>query len=114
MEASAAASFDDFLKIDMRVGVIREVLDNEKARKPSYKVRVYFGDVIGEKWSSVQATHYSKESLIGRQVIAVINFPPKSIAGFTSEILIMGVPDAEGKVILLQPDHDAVIGGRVY
>lgn len=108
------ATFDDFMKVDLRVGVIREVLDNEKARKPAYKIRVDFGSEIGEKWSSVQATHYPKESLIGRQVIAVVNFPPRVIAGFASEVLILGAPDEEGKVVLLQPDHEVVIGGRVY
>ncbi|MDX2161463.1 MAG: tRNA-binding protein [bacterium] len=107
-------SFADFEKVEMRVGVIREVLDNERARKPAYKVRVDFGGEIGEKWSSAQLTHYAKDALIGRQVIAVINFAPKNIAGFTSEILILGVPDAEGRAILLSPERAVEPGGRVY
>jgi tRNA-binding protein len=107
-------TFDDFLKIDMRVGIIREVQDNPRARKPAYVLRIDFGDEIGEKWSSAQITHYPAEALIGRAVIGVVNFPPKQIAGFTSEVLVLGVPDAEGRVILLQPESDALIGGRVY
>jgi tRNA-binding protein len=108
------ASFDDFMKVDMRVGVIREIQEFPRARKPAYKVRVDFGADVGEKWSSAQVTHYAKEELIGRLVIGVVNFAPKNIGGFMSECLIVGVPDAEGKVILLQPDSDAPIGGRVY
>ena len=107
-------SFDDFLKVEMRVGEIVEVQDFPRARNPSYKVRVFFGDEIGERWSSAQAAHYAKADLIGRQVIAVVNFPAKNIAGFMSECLILGVPDAEGKVSLLTPTYPAVIGGRVY
>ena len=107
-------SFDDFLKVEMRVGEIVEVQDFPRARNPSYKVRVFFGDEIGERWSSAQVAHYAKADLIGRQVIAVVNFPAKNIAGFMSECLILGVPDAEGKVSLLTPTHPAVIGGRVY
>jgi tRNA-binding protein len=108
------ASFDDFMKVDMRVGVIREIQEFPRARKPAYKVRVDFGAEIGEKWSSAQVTHYATEELVGRLVIGVVNFAPKNIGGFMSECLILGVPDAEGKVILLQPDSDAPIGGRVY
>ena len=110
----AEISYDDFVKVDMRVGVIREVLPNEKARKPAYKIRVDFGGELGEKWSSAQVTQYPAESLIGRQVIAVVNFPPKNIAGFTSEILILGVPDADGNVILLQAERDVPLGGGVF
>jgi tRNA-binding protein len=108
------AAFDDFMKVDMRVGVIREIQEFPRARKPAYKVRVDFGAEIGEKWSSAQVTHYAKEELIGRLVIGVVNFAPKNIGGFMSECLILGVPDAEDKVILLQPDSDAPVGGRVY
>jgi tRNA-binding protein len=107
-------TYDEFVRVDMRVGIIREVLPNEKARKPAYKVRVDFGAEIGEKWSSAQITQYAVEALIGRQVIAVVNFPPKNIAGFTSEILMLGVPDADGNVILLQPASDVPLGGRVF
>lgn len=107
-------TYDDFVKVDMRVGIIREVQDNPRARKPAYILRIDFGSEIGEKWSSAQITHYAKESLIGQVVIGVVNFPPKQIAGFTSEVLVLGVPDAEGRVILLQPEDEALIGGRVY
>ncbi len=108
------ATFDDFLKIDMRVGIIREVQDFPRARKPAYKLRVDFGAEIGEKWSSAQVTHYDKDALLGRLVIGVVNFEPKNIGGFMSECLVIGVPDEQGRVVLLKPDHDAPIGGRVY
>ena len=108
------ASFDDFMKVDMRVGIIREIQEFPRAHKPAYKVRVDFGAEIGEKWSSVQATHYGVDALVGRRVIGVVNFAPKNIGGFMSECLILGVPDDEGKVVLLKPDSDAPLGGRVY
>jgi tRNA-binding protein len=108
------ATFDDFMKLDMRVGIIREVQEFPRARKPAYKLRVDFGTEIGEKWSSAQVTHYAKEDLVGRLVIGVVNFVPKNIGGFMSECLVVGVPDAEGNVILLQPDKDAPLGARVY
>lgn len=108
------ATFDDFLRIDIRAGVIREVQEFPKARKPAYKVRVDFGAEIGEKWSSVQATHYTPEELTGRFIVGVVNFAPKNIGGFLSECLILGVPDAEGRVILLQPDKEAPLGARAY
>jgi tRNA-binding protein len=107
-------TFDDFMAVEMRVGIIREVLDNARARVPAYKIRVDFGAELGEKWSSAQVTHYAKEALIGRLVVAVVNFPPKNIAGFTSEILILGVPDSEGRVILLQPEQGVPLGVRVF
>ena len=107
-------TFDDFQQVDMRVGEIVEVQDFPRARNPSYKVRVFFGDEIGYKWSSAQVAHYAKEDLLGKQVIAVINFAPKNIAGFMSECLILGVPDPDGKVSLLTPTHPAPLGGRVY
>jgi tRNA-binding protein len=107
-------SFDNFLQVDMRVGEIVEVQEFPRARNPSYKVRVNFGDQIGEKWSSAQVAHYPKDQLIGKQVIAVVNFPPRNIAGFMSECLILGVPDADGNVSLLTVTQAAVLGGRVY
>ncbi len=107
-------TFDDFLKIDMRVGEIVEIEDFPRARNPSYKVRVFFGDEIGFKWSSVQAANYSREALLGRRVIGVVNFPPKNIAGFLSECLILGVPGTDGMVSLLSPTRPAAVGGRVY
>ena len=107
-------TYDEFEKVDIRVGEIVEVQDFPKARNPSYKLRVRFGDEIGERWSSAQLTHYSKDELIGRQVIAVVNFAPKNIAGFVSECLILGVPMADGKVSLLSPTRSAVLGGKMY
>jgi tRNA-binding protein len=109
--------YDDFDKVDMRVGEIIEVQDFPRARNPSYKIRVYFGEEIGEKWSSAQLTNYGKEELIGRQVIAVVNFAPKNIAGFMSECLILGVPcldEGDGKVSALMPSRPGVVGGRVF
>jgi len=107
-------SYEDFEQVEMRVGEIVEVQDFPRARNPSYKVRVNFGDAIGEKWSSAQITKYSKEELIGKQVIAVINFAPKNIAGFMSECLILGAAMDDGSVSVLTPSRDAVLGGRVY
>jgi tRNA-binding protein len=100
----------------MRVGEILEVQEFARARNPSYKVRVNFGSEIGEKWSSVQAKlAYSMEDLLGRQIIAVVNFPPKNIAGFLSEVLILGVEKEDGSLSLLQPSRQpAVVGSRVY
>jgi tRNA-binding protein len=107
-------TFDDFLRVDMRVGEIVEVQDFPKARNPSYKIRVFFGDEIGYKWSSAQATNYSKAELIGLRVIAVVNFPSRNIAGFMSECLILGVPGTDGNVSILTPTRLADVGGRVY
>ncbi len=116
MASEPQISYDDFRRVDMRVGEILEVLDFERARNPSYKVRVNFGPELGEKWSSVQAkTAYSTEELVGKQVIAVVNFAPKNIAGFMSEVLILGVEKADGSLSLLEPGRrPAVIGFRVY
>jgi tRNA-binding protein len=107
-------TFNDFEQVDVRVGVIVEVEDFPRARNPSYKVRVDFGADIGVKQSSAQIAHYSREELIGRQVVAVVNFAPKNIAGFLSEVLILGVPMADGRVSLLSPTRDAVLGGKMY
>lgn len=107
-------AFDDFLKVEMRVGEIVEVEDFPRARNPSYKIRVFFGDEIGYRWSSAQAAHYAKADLLGLKVVAVVNSPPKNIAGFQSECLILGVPGVDGKVSLLTPTRPAEIGGRVY
>ncbi len=107
-------SYSDFEKVEMRVGEIVEVQDFPRARNPSYKVRVNFGAEIGEKWSSAQITKYSKEELIGKQVIAVVNFAPRNIAGFMSECLILGVSMADGSVSILTPSREAMIGGKVY
>ncbi|WBU61516.1 tRNA-binding protein [Paracoccus albus] len=105
--------YDDFAKIEMRLGKIINVQEFPRARNPSYKVEVDFGE-LGTRWSSAQITNYSIEDLIGRAVICTVNMPPRNIAGFQSEVLIMGVPNAEGQVILLQPEADAVLGAEVY
>lgn len=111
---SELAAYDDFLKLELRTGEIVEVQDFPRARQPAWKVRVNFGPEVGERWSSVQATNYAKDELIGRQVIGVVNFPPKNIAGFQSECLILGVPGDDGELSLLAPSRPAVLGGRVY
>lgn len=111
---SELAAYDDFLKLELRTGEIVEVQDFPRARHPAWKVRVHFGPEVGERWSSVQATNYAKDELIGRQVIGVVNFPPKNIAGFQSECLILGVPGDDGELSLLAPSRPAVLGGRVY
>ena len=109
-------TFDDFMKVDMRVGKIIHVEPFPRARKPTYKIKVDFGLEIGEKWSSVQAAReYAEEEMLGRQVIGVVNFPPKNIAGFMSEVLIIGVPAEDGSLSLLEPSRrPAQLGGRVY
>ncbi|MDP9070860.1 MAG: tRNA-binding protein [Actinomycetota bacterium] len=109
------ASYDDFLKLEMTVGKVVDVQDFERARRPSYKVRVDFGPEKGERWSSVQAkAEYSKDELLGRLVVGVLNFPPKNIAGFNSEVLVLGVPAEDGSLSLLEPGRGAKLGGAVY
>lgn len=116
---SAPITYDDFAKIDLRVGRVAEVLPFPKARNPSWKVRVDLGE-LGEKWSSAQITNYAAEQLVGTLVVCVCNFPPRNIAGFMSEVLILSAPDAGGKIILLSPrkdaeGHDIVApGAKVY
>ena len=108
-------SFDDFLKVDIRVGRIIEAQPFPKARKPAYKLVIDFGPEIGTKKSSAQiTTHYTLEELIGRQVMAVVNFPPRQIGPFMSEVLTLGVPDAEGEVVLIAPGQDVPLGGRLF
>jgi tRNA-binding protein len=106
--------FSDFEKVDVRVGVITEVEDFPRARNPSYKLTVDFGQEIGVRRSSAQITSYSKDELIGRQVVAVVNFEPRNIAGFMSEVLVLGAADEDGQVVLLTPTREAVVGGRMY
>jgi tRNA-binding protein len=110
------ATIEEFLKLDIRVGVITQVDDFPEARKPAYKLVIDFGPEIGKKKSSAQITHhYKKEQLIGKKVLAVVNFPPRQIGPFVSEVLTLGVPDGENQVILISPDKDeAIIGGRLY
>ena len=107
------ATFEDFQKIDIRVGRIIEVLDFEEARNPSYKIKIDFGK-LGIKFSSAQITKlYSKEDLLNRQIIAVVNFSPKRIAGFKSEVLILGVMKEDEEVILLHPDRETPLGYKI-
>lgn len=116
-EAPAAATigFDDFLKVDIRVGTIVAVEPFPEARKPAWKLVIDFGPVIGRKRSSAQITeHYAPESLVGRQVAAVVNFPPRQIGPMMSEVLTLGFPDAEGRVVLFAPDQRVPDGGRLF
>ena len=110
----SAISWNDFEKIEIRSGTITEVKDFPKARKPSYQLWIDFGIEIGVKRSSAQITHhYKKEELLNRQVVAVINFPPKQIADFFSECLVLGVYDENNHVILLQPERSVKNGQRI-
>ena len=106
--------YDDFAKVDMRVGRIVGVEDFPEARKPAWKLTVDFGDEIGVKRSSAQITNYSREELEGRRVVAVVNFPPRQIGPVRSEVLVLGASDAEGRVILLAPDTDVPLGARIH
>jgi tRNA-binding protein len=113
--SSPTISFDDFLKVDIRVGVVVAAEPFPEARKPAIKLRIDFGSEIGEKRSSAQITkYYAPEKLIGRRVLAVVNFPPRQIGKFMSEVLTLGVPDEEGAVVLIAPDHETPIGGRLF
>ena len=106
-------TWDDFEKIDIRTGTITEVMDFPKAKKPAYQLTIDFGP-LGTKRSSAQITHhYTKEELVGRQVVAVTNFPPRQIANFFSECLVLGVYDENNQVILLQPDKTTGNGQRI-
>jgi tRNA-binding protein len=106
--------FEDFLKVDVRVGRILEVEDFPEARKPAWKLVIDFGPEVGEKHSSAQITNYTREQLEGSLVVAVVNFPPRQIGPVKSEVLVLGVPDDEGRVILLRPDTEVPVGGRMF
>lgn len=109
------ASFEDFLRLDIRVGRITRAEPFPEARKPAYRLWVDFGGDLGVKRSSAQITrHYTPEGLIGRQVMAVVNFPPRQIGPVMSEVLVLGVPDAAGEVVLLGPGHEVPLGGRMF
>ncbi len=111
----AEISFDDFLNVDIRVGRIQRAEPFPEARKPAIKMWIDFGEEIGERKTSAQITkHYDPETLVGKQVIAVVNFPPRQIGPFMSEVLVLGLPDAEGGIVLLGPDQEVPIGGRMH
>ncbi len=111
----ADITFDEFLKVDIRTGTITDAQPYPEARKPAIKLWVDFGGDIGVKKSSAQITkHYTPEALIGKQVLAVVNFPPRQIGKFMSEILVLGMPDDEGEVVLITPDKPVPNGGRLF
>lgn len=108
-------TFDDFLKVDIRVGRVLRAEPYPEARKPAIKMWIDFGDEIGEKKTSAQITaHYAPETLTGKQVLAVVNFPPRQIGKFMSEVLVLGMPDADGEVVLVSPDQNVPHGGRLH
>ena len=108
-------SFDDFLKVDIRVGTVVEAVPNAGARRPAYRLRVDFGPEIGLKTSPAQlVANYRPEDLLGRQVAAVVNFAPRQIARVLSEVLVLGFPDAEGRVVLVAVERPVPNGGRLY
>jgi tRNA-binding protein len=114
-QPAAPINFDDFMKVDIRVGTIVEAEPYPEARKPAYKLKIDFGPVIGIKRSSAQITvHYKLEQLVGRQVAAVVNFPPRQIGKFMSEVLTLGFPDPNGAVVLFKPDLSLPNGGRLF
>ncbi len=106
--------FEDFLKVDMRVGRVLEVEDFPEARKPAWKLTIDFGPEIGIKRSSAQITNYSRDELVGRDVVAVVNFPPRQIGPVMSEVLCLGASNEQGDVILLAPDTDVALGARIH
>lgn len=108
-------TYADFEAVDIRVGRITRAEPFPEARKPAYKLWVDFGPDLGEKRSSAQITkHYTPETLIGRQVLAVVNFPPRQIGKVLSEVLVLGLPDADGDVVLIGPGHEVPLGGKLF
>ena len=113
--ATAEINFDDFLKVDIRVGTVVDVQDFPEARKPAFKLTIDFGPEVGRKRSSAQiTTHYSKEQLLGRQVAGGVNFPPRQIGPFMSEVLTVGFADDAGQVVLIAPDLPVPNGARLF
>jgi tRNA-binding protein len=111
----AEISFDDFMKVDIRTGRVIKAEPFPEARNPSIKMWIDFGDEVGVRKTSAQVTvHYTPDALIGRQVMAVVNFPPRQIGPFMSEVLVLGVPDENGAVVLLGPDQETPTGGRMH
>jgi tRNA-binding protein len=111
----AEISIDDFLKVEVRAGTVLRAEPFPEARKPAIKLWIDFGPELGEKKTSAQlTTHYAPEELVGRQVAAVVNFPPRQIGKFMSEVLVLGFPDAEGGVVLIAPDKPVPNGGRLF
>jgi tRNA-binding protein len=108
------ATFDEFLRIDMRVGRVLRIEDFPEARKPAWKLFIDFGPGIGEKRSSAQITNYRREELEGRLVVGVVNFPPRRVGPFVSEVLLLGAADDDGRIILLRPDADVPVGARIH
>jgi tRNA-binding protein len=112
---AAQIAFDDFMKVDVRVGQVLAVDPFPEARKPAWKLTIDFGPDIGVKKSSAQITvHYSRDQLLGRKVAAVVNFPPRQIGPFMSEVLTLGFPDASGEVVLIGVDREVPLGGRLF
>ena len=112
---TARISYDDFQKVDVRVGTITEALPFPEARKPAYKLKIDFGEAIGIKRSSAQITvHYQAEELVGRQVAGVVNFAPRQIGPFMSEVLTLGFADENGDIVLLEPEHSVPNGSRMF
>lgn len=108
-------TFEDFMKVDIRVGRVINAEPYPEARKPAIKMQIDFGDEIGVKKSSAQVTtHYTPETLVGRQVMAVVNFPPRQIGKFMSEVLVLGVPDQDEGIVLIAPDQDVPKGVRLF
>ena len=114
-QRAAEIKFDEFLKVDIRVGTILEVEPYPEARKPSFKLKIDFGPAIGVKRSAAQITkYYAPDQLVGRQVAAVVNFPPRQIGKFMSEVLTLGFPSDAGEVVLIGPERPVPNGGRLY
>jgi tRNA-binding protein len=113
-EAASTISFDDFLKVDIRIGTVLEATPLEGARKPAFRMRIDFGEEIGIKLSSAQITvHYQADELVGRQVMAVVNFPPRQIGKFMSQVLTLGFADKDGAIVLASPERAAPNGARL-